>query len=465
MRALPPPGRLLLAAAVLGPLAGPAAAQEFPRTGVMLTFDVSQRLEVDSNLDLDVASPGTSTVATTRLDFGLRSETGTRTLVFGAAAALRAFDVPTRSDHVDLDNPDLRLSYTREGAGSLIEFSARYIRSDITFIRPLADSLGDPDIPDLLVDLDDLRGGGWREDHILSARLETGTDGPLGFAVSAAYLNRDYEDTTNPDLTDILTRSVSAEARLAFSPVTTGTVRASFTRDTDYDVTTERTDTTTLMLGLAHEFSPVLRLSAELGPTWVRSEDGGTVTREEGIDGALLLTRALANGEIGLGLSADTDEDGTTTRLSVSRSLELPEGTLSGSFGVARGPDGNTELVGGLDYSQAMPYGTVEATLLRDVTFSDDDGDETRTEFAIGYVFPLTGASSLGIGASTSRLDNSDTGERETRTNLGLTYSYALDDRWGLNIGYRHRLRDEGLGEARSDVAFLTIRRHFDGGW
>jgi hypothetical protein len=38
-----------------------------------------------------------------------------------------------------------------------------------------------------------------------------------------------------------------------------------------------------------------------------------------------------------------------------------------------------------------------------------------------------------------------------------------LDDSWGLNVGYRHRLRDVGMGEAKSDVFFVTFSRHFDG--
>lgn len=453
----------LVAFGMFGALVAPAFGQEFPRTGVLLTFDVSQRLEADSNLDLDETSPGSSTIATTRFNFGVQTDNGVSSLDFGLGLALRGFDVPTRSDNADWDNPDVRFGYTREGANAFFETRARYIRSDITFIRPLGDSLGDPDIPDLLADLDDLRGGGLREDRSFSALLELGTASPIGFVIDASYLDRRYEDTTSPDLYDNLRRSIDTEARFTISPVTDVYLRLGHERVNEYEAIARKVETTDFAVGVRHEFSEVLRVEAFVGPSWVREEIAGVVTRENGIDGSFDLTHDLPNGDVGFSFTSDTDEDGTNSRLSVNRRIELPDGELSGSIGVARGPGGNTEVIGAIDYSQLLSVGTIGVGLERDITFSDADGDETLTELSIDYVFPLTDVSSFGVGLSTSRLDNRDTGAEEERTNFGLTYSYLLENSWGLNVGYRHRLRDVGMGEANSDVIFVTFSRHFDG--
>ena len=456
-------GIAMIASGVLGAMAAPAAGQEFPRTGVLLTFDVSQRFETDSNLDLDETSPGSSTIATTRFNFGVQTDNGISSLDFGLGLAVRGFDVPTRSDNADWDNPDVRLAYTREGANAYFETRARYIRSDITFIRPLSDPLGDPDIPDLLADLDDLRGGGWREDRFFSTRLELGTASPIGFLIDVTYLDRRYDDTTSIDLYDNLRRAIDTETRFSISPVTDLFVRLGHERLNEFEAIPRKEQTTDFAIGVRHEFSEVLRVEASVGPSWVREEIAGVVTRETGIDGAFILTRDLPNGDVGFSFAADTDEDGTNTRLSVSRRIEIPDGEFSGSIGIARGPGGNTEVIGSADFRQLLAVGTLGVSLDRDITFSDTDGDETLTELSIEYIFPINDVSNFGIGLSTSLMDNRDTGAEEERTNFGLTYSYLLDNTWGLNVGYRHRLRDVGAGEAKSDVFFVTLNRHFDG--
>ncbi len=456
-------GIAIIASGALGAMVVPAAGQEFPRSGVLLTFDISQRLETDSNLDLDETSPGSSTIATTRFNFGVQTDNGISRLDFGLGLAIRGFDVPTRTDSADFDNPDVRFAYTREGANAVFETRARYIRSDITFIRPLDDPLGDPDIPDLLADLDDLRGGGWREDRFFSTRLELGTSSLIGFTIDATYLDRRYEDVTSPDLFDNLRRSIDTETRFSVSPATDVFLRLGHERLNEFEAIPRKEQTTDLALGVRHEFSDVLRLEADVGRSWVREEIAGVVARENGIDGSFLLTHDLPTGDVGLSFVSDTDEDGTNSRLSVSRRFELPDGEFLGSIGVARGPHGETEAIGSVDYRQVLSVGTIGVSLDRDITFSDTDGDETLTEAALSYVFPINEVSSFGLGLSTSRLKNLDTGAREERSNIGLTYSYLLDDSWGLNVGYRHRLRDVGMGEAKSDVFFVTFSRHFDG--
>ena len=76
-------GIAIIASGALGAMVVPAAGQEFPRSGVLLTFDISQRLETDSNLDLDETSLGSSTIATTRFNFGVQTDNGISRLDFG----------------------------------------------------------------------------------------------------------------------------------------------------------------------------------------------------------------------------------------------------------------------------------------------------------------------------------------------------------------------------------------------
>lgn len=394
--------------------------------GVHLTFGVQQRLETDSNSDLSSNNAQRTSQAATQLSFGLSSETGISRLALNAAGTYRIARGPDFSGtEAKFTEPSVRLSYNRRGADADFSLSGSVSERDVAFLRALEDFI-DPITGTLVLpdDLENLNGNGKRRDSRVDTKLNWGTDAPVGYGISAGYSDLNYRNVSSNGLVDSRRAYVGTSLRLALTPASAATVRLRYSTFDDDDPTASRRNT----------------YNADLD-----------------------LTRSVRGGTWSVGLSARDTADGTTTGARVGRSIAFPRGTISTTVGVGRGVNGNTELTGALGVSYALPLGQINANFNRSVTSGADDTERLLTAFSTGYTQRLSDLSSFSLTGLFSESEDTRSNIATRNASFGLSYNRTLTRDWGLNLGYRHRIRDvDGQQSASSDSVFLVIRRDFD---
>jgi hypothetical protein len=185
---------------------------------------------------------------------------------------------------------------------------------------------GLPVLEDVIILPDDpsaFIGRGTRALADLNARLDLGRGGPIATTLTGDHRSLRYSGgATDADSTRT---SLGAESLLRLSPVTTGVLRLGFSRFASEDADRLQRVRLAIRVGLQHELSERLEISAGVGPGRVVTRNRVDETRDvrSGLDGDLAATYGLRNGSIGLRLSAVTDEDGTRRSISLERSLEL----------------------------------------------------------------------------------------------------------------------------------------------
>ena len=461
-----PPRRRLAAglclAAGAGLAAGTAAAQEADDPGGMrLNLDIDSRIEVDGNSELLVDSPGTSIIGSTRLGFGLSSETRRQSLDFGGAVTARVFDIPTRDDNTDFGDRELTFNYGREASRAALDVRARYDRTELDRVA-LEDLLDEEEIDIGDPDFDDLRERGRREIIAFGAGVELGIDMPVRFSLDADYAERNFDETA--DRPDSHRFDLGAELGLRLSPVTEGTVGLTASRFERDDGAETRRDRVVLQFGVAHEFSETLSGNAAIGPALVRTRRGGTTEREVGIDADLGLDYERPTGTIGFDATARTDEDGIRTAASIGRDFELPRGAIGGAIGLTRAADGDIGTTGALEFRRDMPRATFNARLVRDVTPRFDDTNVLRTVAEVEYDYAINNISGIGLEAVFARSEETDGADRLDRIEFGATYSREITEDWAMEVGYRYRARNDDDGDRTSHAVFLGVNRAFDFG-
>lgn len=443
--------------------------------GIRLSFGIDQQFSHDSNLDLDLPRVGSTTASTTRLTFGLSSETRTERLFFSAGTTAILERGPSGDTTTTFDLPRYNLSYSRESARSLVSISGSYTTDLISFLRPLDDFLTellDPDgnpvlgpddepilIIDIPEDLDELQGEGRREVTRLNGRLVLGRDGPLVTTLTAGLQDFRYVDAS-PNLTDTQRYNVAAAFTARLSPVTSASLSLGLEQFRDDNLAQTRRETGRIRVGISHAVSEALSFNVLIGPTRVETREFGVTTREEGIDGNIGLSYDLPNGSIGANLTAVTDQDGTRTSFSVNRSMELPRGSLSGSLGITRDADGDTLPIGTLSYRHPLPSGNFSISLTQGFFRDASDDSVARTALAMGYSHDINSLSSLNLRAAISVRDDGT----DDRASLGATYRHEFTQDWGVNLGYRYDTRDQGSGRAENHGVFLSLSRSFETG-
>lgn len=423
--------RATLAAALplvgsLGLASFSAQAQETGQEtgGVLLTFRLAERFETTENLGLDVPSQGRTNQATTNLSFGISSETQASRLAFDVAGVLRAAQGPGHSGtDFSFDGPKLALSYARSAANATLDLKARLSESDIEYLRPLEDFLDENGEIVLPEDLADLTGTGTRRNSGLNAAVSWGNNAPVGFGLSAGFSALSYSNTTSPGLIDSRRTSLGASMRLDLSQVTKATISLKFSRFDDDVPLSKSRDTISLDTDLSHD---------------------------------------LATGKLTGKLSAARTEDGTQLGFNIGRIFDLPTGSLTTNLGLTRAASGGTNLTGSLGYRHVLPNGQISAQLRRGVQAGSDDTERLTTALSLGYSQSLSQISSLSLDLSYAESTVTATDSTVANTSFGATYSHALTEDWGLNLGYRQRIRDaDGTGKADSSSVFLSLSRDF----
>lgn len=392
-------------------------------SGQELRFGFDQRFEASDNQTLAAPSPGSSVTSTSRLSFGYTAETVASTFEFGGSGLLRASSGPGKGS-VALEDPSLRLSYTRTAAEGEFRFSARARSSNIAFLRPFEDFL-DPETGEFVPpeDLDDLTGTGKRISYGADVRLRLGDQARIGTTFRAGLSGTDYRGVTNPALVDNRRVSAGVGLRFSLSAVTDATLDLGWSRYSNDDPLQPDRDTVTLAGGLSHD-RPDGRLTARIS---AEKRDG----------------RATRYG-IGFG-----------------RSYDLVRGGLSFGAGVTWGDTASTQFNGNLAWTHELPDGQIRLSLSHGLTTGTDDTTRRTTAATLGWQHQITEISSISFDMGLTDSRNLGAGTSVRNATLGLGYSHQLTDDWALSAGYRHRQRDSAGVKARSNTVFLTLRRDF----
>lgn len=425
-----------------------------------LVFDLSSTLRADSNRSLDAADPDPGARLDTRLGFTLDTRTRTdRLLVSGSALLRLSSGEETASDTGSgLQEPRLRLAYDRDTGNAKLSLSASYALSDVN----LTDTLFLPDgSPGERVARD-----GTVADSALTFSLHTGVNDPLGFILSASASRRDYEETSDPDVSDSRRRALDLTARLTLSPDTRIDLNLGYRHSEDDNATLTRRTDRSVSLRLGRALSPVASLQAEIGYSRNRRDQvvlGLPVTETaDGAFGLVGLSLARPNGTASVTLSSQRDIEGLRNSLRFGRSLELARGgELAADIGISARPGGDPQLVGSLRYAEPLPSGRIEARLERSVSLDADGEDVTATRLALAWNHELTAVSRLGLSADYSR--SSADADTVTRRSLRASWSRELTPDWSLEAGIQYRDREDDAGTARSSAVFVTIGRRFVG--
>lgn len=404
----------------MGTATVPLWAQQTPGIrGIQMNLGVTLGLETQSNRALDPANPGRSTSATMGLSLGVLSETRTQRLSFDLGGELRNLSGPGSNGN-GFANPSVALNYDRTSAAARLSLSASVRETTLD-----NDDLVFDEATQVFTFID---GTATRRSTNLSAQLNWRDDAPLGFGVLARLEDNSFRNGTatgigGAALNDTQRLTLGATARLDLN------------------------EASQLNVGLNYsEFE----------------EDGTPGTRDTWtLTNALTINRP--NGALTIKLNITDTEEGTRVATSVGRSLEYPLGIISGRIGATRGVTGKTFLSGRLTATRALPRGNLNVSLARDVNSGTlEDTEQLSTSVTLGYQHELNALSSLSIDANWAELNQTSTNVDTMNASIGATYRRELTSDWNMNVGVRHRLRDDGVsGEARSNELFLNLRRDF----
>ncbi|WP_136637799.1 hypothetical protein [Pseudooceanicola onchidii] len=419
-----------------------------------IRFGISTSLRHETNERLATPAPGSTTRLSTDLSFGLTRQTTTSLLDFSTSGAVFFEDTPAGTT-TDAELSGLRLYFEKEAARSKLTLQARVSESDLSNLSTLVD----PITGDLLT----VEDPGRRRSFSLGAALEAGRDGPLETRLALTRSGARYYNTLSPSYADSDTLTVEASARMRLSPVLSLTPSLSYTDYEAQDAVSTRRETRTARLGMSYELDQVTSLNASLGYSSIDQSGAATLRNRDGATFALGVTRQVTTGQVGLSYDRTLDNNGTRDRLTLSGSMELPRGKLSGSIGYAKSAQSDGGLVASIDYSHALPDGQITLAASRAVSASDAGFDQITTQLSAAWSHQINGSSSFGVNASYSAVDTSAPGGTDTsRTTLGVSYDYQLTQDWTLSSGLQHRVAErQGQPDASSNAIFVTIGRDF----
>lgn len=373
--------------------------------GIRLTFGFDTRVESHTNSGLAASGGRDTREYDSRLSFGFLTETRTSRLALDAALRARG-NLGGDGGANDVVNPDLTLSYARQGAGSSLDTQAFLRETDLGRDNTLEDFDGNQ---------------GTRRDTGGSITLRWGDDAPVGFGVNASYTDSNFSDGAGqPDRTRL---RYGATLRLDLTQATRLTLGLTQSRFDAADDSPR--DTTTLDAGLAFD---------------------------------------RPQGALTLDLRLEDTPEGTRSSVTAGQTFEMPDGQLTARLGLTRGTSGATRVTGGLTYAHDLPRGQLTADLARDVTSgAEDDGERRITRASLGLTQALTPRTTLllDLGLSESRATGGDATTQNGNASATLRYDLAQD--WNLDVGVSHRLRDTDTTDtARDTSVFLGLSRNFE---
>jgi hypothetical protein len=437
-------GKGLIGTAVVALVAGaPVLAQD--GGGLLLTFGISERIEMSENAALAVPSSGRLTASTTSLSFGLSSETQTQVLRLGLSGALRLENGVVVDQ---FDNPGMTAFYSLTGANSALVLQAEAARSLLAQVEP---SDEDPDP----------QGPGSRTSASASARLDLGTEGPLGLTLEASRSATDFSADAIGQ-SDSGTTAYAATAHLRFASGGAARLRAAQTVYQEQNIDDLQRETTDYALGWTQPLSSILTLDAEIGQQRVDTfELGGLVDRTEGVTGHVGLSLELASGTAGVSLAQSNEPGAVRQTLSAQRTFDLGNQLVALSLGATRLDDAEAALIGNLSWSYEAPAGGLSLDLGRSSDGGGLNSAVTNDHLSLGLSRNLSPSDRLGLSLRAARIDDSAAALIE-RMDLTASYSRDLGPDWLMTLGASMTRRDEAGVSAESSLLFLSLSRSFE---
>ncbi|MEP5760245.1 MAG: hypothetical protein ABJ327_13235 [Litoreibacter sp.] len=426
---------------------------------IRLTLD--QNLSATSNQALSTQSAGTTSTSDTRLGFEIESVNELNSLSFSASTNLEIENTPDNGSETDIESPRFSLEYARNGAFSDFSFSSNYRSDDLTSLIPLIDFVDDDGVLVLPEDISDLSTTGRRITFSNRVRFDIAKDAPLSFELTLSNSGRRYEDITTTDLFDTDRQSLDATTRLRFDDGFDGAINISASRFDAEDTAQTQRDRSSISFELNRALSPVLDGQVSIGHSRIETTTTGGTTEQNDTTGSLRLTLARPNGELSAEYNLTSDPDGQRHSLEFDRSLQLPNGNLTGSIGVTtRDNDDDVSFIGSLSYNQALPSGSLSLTLSRSVRFVDEDStDQDLTAINATHTHQINRSSSISLQAGLT--DSDDT----RRISAGVSYNYELTEDWNLSSGYNYTRLQDTSGDANRSEFFVGLQRAFDIGF
>lgn len=426
--------------AATGSRGGPADGQRNP----LFTIGVSTGFTYEDSEDEE-----TDAYFGSRFNFGVLTATRTQTFEFNVGGESRLSENETET----FINPSAILNYELQNRSTLFSTDLIWREADVEqgFLDP------DFDASDLNVD------DGTRSTHEARLRLVTGRDARFGSDTRLEFREVDFQDVTDPDLVPETRYTASTELRFSVDRRTELTVFGRWTERSEDDVL--QTVETNTSLGV--------RANVLLDQAWTGqfeaaflAEDTETtagLVEEDGFDLSAEVTRFLPNGQLAFAASYRDLEGDTQTELSVSRALELANGTtLSGSFGVVSFDGGDLQPLVGLRYSREVLRGHVLAVSLEQRPGEDDDdNDVVRTLFNVSYDQLLTRNSRIGLTAALAGVDQ-QLGDDTLAASIGISYAHDLTEDWSLVARADSQLTfEDGDRTDRTNRFSINLERTF----
>lgn len=383
--------------------AGPLHAQE--GGGRTLTYGIDSRITSHDNLDLNANNARNSVLSDTSLSFGIRNETPSGFLALSSSVLLRETISGSSDTKTGLINPAVNLSFGTSTVNSGIQGGV--------FLRDTELSSND-DVEDFDND------AGRRRSYGGDLSLHWGSDSRATYRVGISSNASRFSSDANENDRDSL--SMNAGVGLDLTEIATldlGVSSSRFDEDGEEERTTNR-----LTTGLSF-----LQTSGSLG--------------------------------VSLGLT-DTP-DGNRTALSVTRSIELTNGSIEARLGITRGISGKNDPTGGLTYSHSLPNGSFSARFNHDVSSSSTSDREAKlTSAGMGISQEWSERSTISMDINYAKQDYSDSDSDIINTRASLSISYALGEDWLADAGLRHVQRDRGDTTASDNSVFIGIRKSFE---
>jgi len=434
-----------------------AAAQTF-NSPVQGNVGLSTQITADSNKSLSPTPLGATVTATERLTFGFLSSTRTQQFQISGSTALTFNTLPGGGTNLSAQRPNLQFSYARQAARSNLKVTARHDQQDVTNVYD-----SDPtDVVNIIVDTGTVTRTG------ATASYRTGVGGPLDLSFSAAFDRRDYAGTTSPQLFDTNTATLSATANMKLSGATTGNLTIKNTRYSAADFLSTKRNTTTYSLGVTSQVSSGLTVNGSIGYQTKTTKAGGPATTQSGPRASAKITKSLPDGSIFGSIQYDATGSSNKAVLSIGRTMDLPDGTLSASVTANSVIGGSTQVLGNLKYSKQLPSGSLDVALNQSLSTNNINQDIRYTNLGIGFSKQISSTDGINLSLGLSRSEDAGAGSAPTisRATVTAAYSRALTSDWNMQVGYRHRsYAQTGTPSAASDALFLTLTRNIQFGF
>ncbi len=419
---------------------------------------LTSTVDFDTNPGLVAVSPGTVFGITEKLGFSVKSETSTQLLEFVGNAGLSYSQTFGGGTVTSFNTPTGTLRYFRESANSNLDLSGSFWTGDV-----VSSFDADPSAAtSIIVDTGTLTTAN------AALVYNWGVNSPLGFSLNASYDQRDYESITNPLLFDETTSQIGALANLRISPSTQGTLSVNYIDYVAGDAISTNSQTTDFSFGVNHDLANALLLTGNVGFRDKTTTASGVTTVSNGFFGGVGLTQTVSNGSVFGNVRFDGSRALTTTALTFGRSLDLTDGSLTGTLTADMVTGADVQLLATAAYTKQFTDGAFSLDLSQ-ALYTDNLGQDIKqSNLAIAYQKNLNSNAGLNLSLDLSRSENGGAGSFAAlnRATLSASYSQALTSDWDVAVGYAHRQNSgDAIATASSDSVFLTLTRNLQFGF